>query len=52
MVSKLLKGSGLGLQVSCKSFSHGLLAASPLRRPWENDLQLLHIETENMPAIP
>ena len=52
MVSKLLKGRDLGLQVSCKSFSHGLLAASPLRRPWENDLQLLHIETENMPAIP
>ena len=41
MVSKLLKGRGLGLHVSCKSFSHDLLAASSLRRPREKDLQLL-----------
>ena len=26
--------------------SHGLLTASPLRRPWENDLQLLRITGE------
>ena len=52
MVSKLLKGSGLWLQVRCKSFSHGLLAASPLRRPWENDLHTyiytVHVEAANV----
>ena len=39
MVSKLLKGRGLWLQVSCKSFP---AVYSPLHRPGENDLQLLH----------
>ena len=44
MASKLLKGRGLWLQVSCKSFPtvysrHN----SPLCRPRENDLQLLHV---------
>ena len=40
MVSKLLKGRGLWLQVSCKSFP---MVYSWLRRRWENDLQLLHV---------
>ena len=43
MVSKLFKGRGLGLQVSCKSFP---TVYSWLRRyvdrPRENDLHLLH----------
>ena len=39
MVSKLLKGRGLGLQVSCKSFPTAL----PLRRLRENDLQHVHV---------
>ena len=39
--SKLFKGRGLWLQVSCKSFAFPTVYS--LRRPRENDLQLLHI---------